>query len=113
MGSKRKNKTVTFPMLSQDDIMQASPEHYGKMVVTKDWNDNTIVAYGDTWDDAIKEAKAKGYRVVGKPGNPQTCLLHYCYAPCEGQKGITTTVDMGMVEGGCELCPICKYRKEK
>lgn len=102
---------IKFPMKSRMDIMDAHPEHYGKYVVVKGFNDNTIVAYGDTWRDADADAKSKGYKTVGHVDDPvPPNLLMYCFAPCEEQRRYKMVVNMDMVNGGCEMCPICKHR---
>ena len=92
-------------------LIDAKPEHYGKFVVVKSFNDNTVVAYGDTPEDAQQDAESKGYKIVGHRDDPvPPNVLLYCYAPCEGMIGITTTVNMTMVNDGCSKCPKCKYR---
>lgn len=107
-------KEIKFPMKSQKDIINASSEHYGKWVVVKGFNDNTVVAYGDTWEEANKDAKEKGYRTTGKKGEwEQTGMLMYCYAPCERHIRYSTKVDMDMVNGDCEACPVCQYREKE
>ena len=108
-----KKKEMKFKMKSQSDIINASPEHYGKWVVVKGFNDNTVVAYGGTWEEANKEAKEKGYRTVGTKDLPQTGMLLYCYAPCESPMRYNTKVKMDMVNGDCNECPVCKHRKEE
>jgi hypothetical protein len=109
-------KTIMFPMRSQRSIMDAYPEHYGKWVLIKSFNDNTIVAYGKTIDDLTKDAEEKGCRVVGHRDDTdeereKVGVTMYCPAPCESQIGISTTVNAEMVGSDCQMCPICKHRK--
>ncbi len=113
---EEEKKEMTFPMLSQNDIMDAYPEHYGKWVVIKGFNDNSIVAYGDTWKEAEADAKSKGYKIVGHVDDPSPPnIVMYCRCPCESQIGIATVVSGEMLEA-CEtkpICPVCKHRKKE
>ncbi len=107
-------KKMEFPMKSQRDIIDAHPEHYGKWVVVKGFNDNTVAAYGDTHDEADENAKEKGYRTTGKKHEwKQAGMLMYCYAPCERRIRYNTGVNMDMVNGDCEACPVCKHREKE
>jgi len=101
-------------MKKNDPIIEANPEHYGKFVVIESFNDNTVVAYGDTWEEAKENAREKGYKIVGKSDSPQTGILLYSHAPCEKQMGITIIISGPMFEA-CEtdpICPACKYRRK-
>ncbi len=108
---KKEEDVITLPMLSREDIMDAHPEHYGKYVVIKSFNDKEIVAYGLTPEAATKEAESKGYKTVGHIDDPVlTSVMTYCFAACEEQRRYKMVVDMEMVNGDCERCPVCKYR---
>lgn len=107
-------KKMEFPMKSQKDIIDAHPDHYGKWVVVKGFNDNMVVACGDTSEEARDDAKSKGYKTVGHVDDPEPPnILMYCFAPCEGHIRYGTKVNMDMVNGDCEACPVCKHRKKK
>jgi hypothetical protein len=109
-----KKKEITISMKSQKEIMDAHSEHLGKWVVVKGFNDNEIVAYGSTHEQAAEDAISKGYKIVGHVDDPvPPNIMMYCFAPCESQVSYSTVVNMKMVESGCNACPICKHRKEE
>ena len=99
--------------MKNNAVLHPDPVHYGKWVLTKGFNDSTIVAYGPTIIDLKDDADNKGWKVVGTPGDENVGVSMYCYAPCESMMGISTLVDTSMVNGGCNKCPVCKYRDEE
>ncbi len=99
-------------------LINAKPEHYGKIVVVKGFNDPEVVAYGDKMEEVIEKAEKEGYKVVShKDDLSPRGTLYYCPCPCET---FTTIPIMGYyIDQQCyeeckikPKCPVCKYAKE-
>ena len=116
-------KEITIPIKSQKEIMDAHPEHYGKWVLIKSFNDNMIVAYGETMEDMQEDATSKGFRVVGHRDDSEeerkkVGVSMYCHTPCEMFIGgpVMKTFIKNEVFVECEekpQCPVCKHRKDE
>lgn len=98
-----------------DPIIPDNSDYYGKWIGLKDFNDNTVMAYGETIERLEESAKNVGCKITGHVGDiDRPLVVIYCHTPCESQCGITTLVDIQIWEE-CKKdglkCPKCKYLK--